>query len=698
MITERNLFLILNSFLITTHGDNTNPTGPWASLAGARDALRKLRAAGDLSGPVRVEIAEGTYRVTERVCFHDEDGDTTYVAAEGASPVFDGGRVLNGWEETEHRGQRAWVLDLPEVASGYLFFRSLYVHGNRRPRARLPKFTPDAVGVENVRTISAIRFPERRKLFDGDYVFKPAEGDFQAWPSLPDAEVVLLHYWVETRLPDPIYDPATGWVRFSRRSVFNLYESFNPKLARYYIDNLYEALSEPGEWYLDRTSGRLTYLPMPDEELESTSVVAPLVTALIGVIGQAYNHGGAVNDILGSKPVERLIFSGLTFRHTDWFQPGSPILHHHSDEEVGLREVPMGGVAQASYNLSAVMTFKWARHCRVEHCTVEHVGFSALEFGLGCRDCEASHNTFQHLGGGGAKIGGAELNEAPDDRTGRIRLADNTIRHVGRIFHQSVGILLTHAYDCDLIHNEIAHTCYTGISCGWAWGYHDTITRNIRIENNLIHNICEGVLSDNGAIYLLGVQPGTLVCGNHIHHVSAADYGGWGIYPDEGTSHVVFEHNWIHDTQATAFNINWNRDLVVRNNVFARCGDKLIGVGKAERHKAATILHNVLIGPCPAPYGGGPAGDLRDALCTDANLIWLDDSGKVPPCIHPDYRTDVPLTISWEDWKKCGHDCNSIIADPLVTETPTSITFAQDSPALKMGFQPFDWSICGPRK
>ncbi len=688
----------MTTFHITPKGDDSHARGPWASLAGARDALRKLRAEEAIEGAVRVEIDAGIYRVTDRVVFGEEDGDTSYVAAHGASPVFDGGKLLTGWIETEHHGRCAWVLDLPEVAKGYWYFRSLYVHGQRRPRARLPKFTPDAAGVKNVKTIGAMRFPERRKLYDGDHMFQPGAGDFENWPSLPDAEIVLLHYWVETRLPDPHYNPATGWVRCSRRSVFNLYESFNPKLARYYIDNLYEALSEPGEWYLDRTSGRLTYLPMPGEELGSTEVVAPVVTAFVGAIGQAYNHGGSVQDILGTKPVERLHFSGLTFRHTDWFQPGSPILHHHNDEEVRLREVPMGGVAQAAYNLPAVLTFKWARHCRVDHCTVEHAGFSALEFGPGCRDCAATHNTFQHLGGGGVKIGGAELNDAPDDRTGRIRFLDNTVRYVGRVFHQSVGILLTHAYECDVTHNEVAHTCYTGISVGWAWGYHDTITRNIRIENNLIHDICEGVLSDNGGIYLLGVQPGTIVRGNHIYRVSAADYGGWGIYPDGGTAHVLFEHNWIHDTQSTAFNINWNRDLVVRNNVFARCGDKLIGVGKAEKHKAATILHNVLLGPCPAPYGGGPDGDLRDALCTDANLIWLNDSGEVAPCTHPDYRKDVPLTVSWEDWKKCGHDCNSIVADPLVSETENNLLFAWESPALKMGFQPYDWSICGPRE
>ena len=687
----------MNFFHLTSHGSDTAPTGPWASLAGARDALRKLRSDGTLQGQAHVEIADGFYPLADPVAFGPEDSHCTYAAAPNAQPIFDGGRVLTGWVETTHAGQRAWTLELPEVATGHLYFRSLYVRGKRRPRARFPKFSPDSEGAEKTLRIGAMRFPERRKLFDGDHMFQPVAGDFQPWASLRDAEVVLLHYWVETRLPNPHFDPATGWVTCTRRSVFNLYESFNPKLARYYIDNLFEALTEPGEWYLDRTTGHLTYLPLPDETLADTEVVAPLVTSFINVAGHAFNQGSDVGDPLGTRPVEHLAFVGLTFRHSDWYQPSAGMLPHDREAAMGIRDIPLGSAPQAAAHVPAVVSFQWARQCRMEDCTIEHTGFSGLEFGPGCRDCDATRNTLQHLGGGGVKIGGAELDGPPGDRTGQIRFCDNIVRHVGRVFHQSVGILLTHAFDCDLLHNEIAHTCYTGISIGWSWGYRETITRNIRIENNLIHDICEGVLSDNGGIYLLGVQPGTVVRGNHLYRVTCADYGGWGIYPDEGSSHLLIENNWVHDTQGPSLNIHFGRELVVRNNVFARCGDNFVGVGRVEKHIAATLLHNVLIGPSPAPYGAGYAGDIRDALRTDTNLFWFPGAADIPPCTHPEYRKDVPRLVTWSEWMAAGHDRNSILADPLATETDTSLLFAPESPALALGFRPVDWSICGPR-
>lgn len=690
----------MKTFHISPDGSDDLPTGPWASLAGARDTLRHLRASGAVNGPVRVEVAPGTYRIEEPVLFGPEDGHTHYVAAGGMgddASVIDGGRELVGWSETQHGACRAWVLDLPEVPAGHWFFRSLYVDGGRRPRARFPKFSPDAQGAANTLRIGAMRFPERRKLFAGDHAFQARPGDVQAWPSLPDAEIVLLHYWVETRLPAPRLDPATGWITCARRSVFNLYESFNPQLARYYVDNLFEALTEPGEWYLDRGTGRLTYLPLPEETLAHTRIVAPLVTTFVEVAGHAYNRSGEVADPLGVRSVEGLGFEGLTFRHSDWYQPSAEMLPHDAEAAREIKDVPLGSAPQAAAHVPATVTFRWSKGCRFVGNVIERTGFSGLEFGVGCRDCVATHNVLRHLGGGGVKIGGAELDGPPGDRTGHIHFNDNIVRFIGRIFHQGVGILLTHAFRCDLLHNEIAHTCYTGISCGWSWGYRETITRDIRIEGNFVHDICEGVLSDNGGIYLLGVQPGTVVRGNHIARVTCADYGGWGIYPDEGSAHLLIEHNWVHDTQGPSLNIHFGRELVVRDNLFVRPGENFIGVGRVEGHIAATILHNVLLGPAPALYGAGYRGDIRDALRTDANLLWFPGGAEPPPSTHPDYRDDVPRRIPWADWLAAGHDRRSVLADPRIDETPVSATFAADSPALALGFRPHEWSACGPR-
>lgn len=674
-------------------------SGPWKTLAGARDALRRLRESGALRGAVEVVLGPGIYEQKEAVFFDERDGETTYRSETPGAAEIRGGEALRGFTETEVHGQRAWVLDLPEAAAGEWHFRSLYVNGARRPRARLPKFSADREGVKRAFRIGEIRRPEPRNLFAGDNYFKPKAGDVEDWPSLPDAEIVLLHYWVETRLLHPHFDPETGWLRTSFRSIFQLYESFDERLARYYIDNLYEALTEPGEWYLDRRTGRLTYLPVDGETLGETEVLAPRLEQFIRVDGSFFNENVDPVDPYWVRPVRGLVFSGITFAISDW-HPTLAVMPQHNRLDTIESEVPMAGSVQAAMQVPAALEFRAAESCRIENCHLRLLGLTALHFGEGCRHCAAVGNRIEEVGGGGVKVTGADLDEHPTKRTGFVSVTDNVIRRIGAVFHQGVGVVLGAVFDCEVAHNHIAETAYSGISCGWSWGFRETISRNNRIEWNLIEQIGQGVLSDMGGIYTLGVQPGTVVRHNRIDGVESHDYGGWGIYPDEGSSHILFEGNLVTGTKGTAFRIHYAREVVVCNNVF--CGSRtegLIGIGRATGGVHANCFHNLLIGPSPMLYEGGNFGDITQSIRTDANLIWFPD-GEIPRSGNREKREeDVPKNLTFEQWQALGHDCLSVVADPKFQDPANGdFRLAPDSPALKIGFRPVDWSRCGPRK
>ncbi len=681
----------------------TRRNGPWLSLTGARDNLRALRLAGKVTGRVTFLVQDGTYGLNETVEFTQEDSYLQIMAAPGACPIFDGGQALGGWTVGKRSGRTEWTLDLPEVAAGRWFFRSLFVNGRRAPRARYPKFAPEGQAVHNVLRIGEIENPEADDLFDGSATFKPGEGDVHNWASLPDAEIVLLHYWIEERLPQPRLNPRTGWLSFARRSAFNLYESLsgsfdNRALARYYVDNLFEALTEPGEWYLNRETGRLHYLPRRGETPENTTVVAPRIHAFVRASGEFFNDSVEACDAHATRYLCGFGLTGLTFRHADWYSPLAGIPSHHYRHAFG-QELPIGGSQQAASFVPGSIVFRGARECAVRDCRIEHAGLYGLEFDQGCRNCSAVGNRLQDIGGGGIRGGGTDHDGHTDGLTGHLTLTDNTIHHIGRVFHQGVGIFLGHAFDCVVAHNHIHHACYTGISVGWTWGYRETPSRNNRIEHNLIHDIGAGILSDMGGIYTLGVQPGTVIRGNHLHHIWSQDYGGWGIYLDEGTSHLLVEHNLVHDTKDAPFNIHYARENVVRFNIFARGGNSLTSVSRIEEGQiSANYFNNIVVGPSRSLFSGGYMGNIANgALISNANCFW-DPSGRLPASINPRAEArELPARITWTAWRKAGHDSLSIVCDPGLTEGKKTWRLSKRSPVLKLGFKPWDWSGCGPR-
>ena len=130
-------------FYISPDGDDNNSGSescPLATLAGARDAVRELKAKGRLCEPVNVFIANGSYTLVEPVIFEAQDSGSkdhpvVYQAADGARPVFTGGRLIGGFK----RGKDGiWQAKIPDVKKGDWYFDQLFVNGRRVVRARTP--------------------------------------------------------------------------------------------------------------------------------------------------------------------------------------------------------------------------------------------------------------------------------------------------------------------------------------------------------------------------------------------------------------------------------------------------------------------------------------------------------------------------------------------------------------------------------
>jgi hypothetical protein len=91
---------------------------------------------------------------------------------------------------------------------------------------------------------------------------------------------------------------------------------------------------------------------------------------------------------------------------------------------------------------------------------------------------------------------------------------------------------------------------YTGISIGWNWGLERNRTSKNVIEFNHVHDLGQGVLSDSGLIYCLGVSPGSVIRNNVFHDLwpCSAPALGWGIYLDAHCGNYLVESNLVYNT------------------------------------------------------------------------------------------------------------------------------------------------------
>ncbi|MCF7849766.1 MAG: right-handed parallel beta-helix repeat-containing protein [Kiritimatiellales bacterium] len=642
-----------------------------STLIEARDAIRKLphTNSGELTEPVRVTLATGIHRIDKPLVLTPVDSGNAAapVVWRGESgAVISGGREIKGWKVGADGRWRT------TVSSGWRFTQ-LFVNGEARSRPRLPKQGFYRVAGFPEGCPPKVHYHTDCKSFE----FKP--GDIRAdWHNRADVEVIVYHYWTDSHLPIESVDETSRIVTFVHKAGKVFADGHGKEGSRYIVENVKEALGEPGEWYLDRADGELTYLPKPGETPASVTVVAPVAKALLQLAGNPTKR----------RLVQHVSFENLIFKHTNW-------------------QLPKGNSndGQGSSSIPAAITLTGVRDVAFSRCRVADTGTWAFEIGEGCRRTAITACEVGPVAAGAIRVGGSDSH--PLLRTGEITIENNHIHDYGTVYPSAVGVLLTHADSCRVAHNHIHDGFYTGISVGWRWGYGESPSRNNLVEYNHIHDIGKGLLSDMGAIYTLGRSPGTIIRGNRIHHVDASYYGGWGIYNDEGSSYILIENNLVHDTKYALYDIHYARDLMVRNNIFAFGEKETIKRGKVEPHRTVTLERNIVYNTLPEMYHGnwkdmehshylfpqkGKHQPQRSETRTQTFLA--DYNCYFSPVVKPEELRFAGA--SFEEWRQRGQDKHSMVADPgFVDAESRDFRLKPGSPVLALGFEPFDFKKAG---
>ena len=458
--------------------------------------------------------------------------------------------------------------------------------------------------------------------------------------------------------------------------------------SQYFIENVFEELDAPGEWYLDREKGILYCIPEKGIDLQNSIVEAPVLEQMIQFLGDQYD------------PVQHISLEGFRLTHTTptfleqyWVPSGSDWAIHR------------GGA----------VFMEGAQHCNIKDCWFDALGGNAVFMNNFNRGNEVSGSKFTGVGESAiCFVGNLELTNGTNRAFPyECKAHNNLIRDCGYYGKQVAGVYISRAKKITASHNLIYHMPRAGICIGdGTWGGHV-------IEFNHMYE-CIRETWDHGPFNSWGRE--AYWCLTHSHgepRFSEPHPAGkvltWAMEP------VIIRNNYIHGNvgydggyrQGLDFD-DGTSNFHIYNNV---CQDMAISIREGDYR---TVENNIIIQPV-VPFGlhvGHPGNNdtLRNnIIITEGDIYYMNHAPTEHPVVkamnHNIYYNPTPgwgdrTTISvrhrgerltkytFRQWQEAGYDTESEVVDEPVLYDWENGDFRvrPDSPAKEMGFKDIDQS------
>ncbi|EDY81120.1 hypothetical protein VDG1235_737 [Verrucomicrobiia bacterium DG1235] len=517
--------------------------GPFATLQRAQTATRQRNAdTSQAREDIRVILRGGYYSLSESLVFTEADSGTEYAPIEwsnypGETVLLSGGAALTGAEtlsKTHPLYQRipstarphVQVVDLPSL--GIRNFGSLARKGFQIP------FAPSSLQLyADGRPMTLARYPNSDWTRIADVPkesgepFHPGHHSDRRYDDVPtgrhfgkieydgnrpdswtfDHDIWVHGYWT--------WDWADSSERISKIDTNAKYLTLAPpyhrygitKGQRYFYYNIPEELDTPGEWYLDRTDGKLYYWP-PSNSPNASLHISLLDRALISVSGAS-----------------NLRFSGFDFAYSR--SVGIEIADSHHVTLSGCHFYALSGTA---------VTINGGNNCGVSDSHFEWLDAGCLKIDGGDRTTLSPGNHY------------ATNNHFHD--FGLVYRTNNPAIHISGVGHRAAHNLIHDAPHMALFfrgndhlieYNEIHHIAKETGDVGAIYTGRDYTSRGTIVRFNYLHDL---------------IGPG-------LHGVR-------GVYLDDFTSGIVIYGNLFVRAGRAAF-IGGGRDNLVQNNVFIDC-------------------------------------------------------------------------------------------------------------------------------
>jgi hypothetical protein len=665
------LYSQTNLFVSVTNGNDATNNGtleaPFKTLVRAKQQVQAVKqsATAPITGPINVYLRAGTYYLDSTLVFGTADGGTatapiTYSAFRGEKVVISGGiKVTTQW--TTSSGNIMVTTLAPNLKVDQLF-----LNGKRQILARYPNYDSTKI-LQGYATdcISSTRVARWANVAEGPGYIRAIDG----------------RLWGAT---DYIMTGKNGttlnytWVGDNNRG--------NQMHVQYrMVENLFEELDAPGEWFYRKSTGQLFFYPPAGVNPNNALIELASVEQLFKVLGTASNK------------VKYLTFNRLTFTQThrtlftghfegllrgDYCIVRAGTVFIQDAENITIKhcffdQIGGNGVFMNAYN----------RNNRVYNCEFVDAGASCV-LTVGLMSAVRTPSTWQQ---GVNPIADNTPGPLTQDYPENIVVDNNLMKNLGVFEKQTTGVFISMSHKVTVRHNTIFTSPRSVININeGTWGGHD-------IEYNNGYD-CVRETGDHGPFNSWGrdrfwgtSQTNTTTAAldaidvTTIHNNRFVCYnkdGWWTIDLDDGSSYYTIYNNLMLET-----------GLKLREGFRRKAYNNIIIVGRIGCHAwygscYDSVYSNIIV-PSPdfTTNGNQNAYDVQAMTLSSGNKCYIDNNL---------FWNKSGGGVDYSPTKNAGFDAHSKIADPKFTNAAAGdYRVAENSPALALGFVNFPMDSFG---
>jgi hypothetical protein len=697
-------------FFIAMNGNDTNNGTiqfPFASWERAKDAVRKE------TGNVTVFFRKGTYYLDNTISFDQADSGSPdrqilYAAYPGEEVVISGAISLKNLNWVAWK-DGIFQADITKECE----FDQLFVNGVRRIRARYPNFdyvNPKQSGSGYIRVVdgSNLRYDTwvsyDSTTFSKKSWSKPSTGIVHAFQSLNWGNLQYHISGLDTANKRIILGKG-GWQLQRSAGIGRGRGESSP----FYVENVFEELDQPGEWFFDSTTKKLYYYPLPGEDLLAAHLEVPILKDLVQLRGKP------------NSPIRFIRFVGLKFTHAkttfldsyepvsrgDWAIHRGGALFVENSEDISIEDCNfeyLGG--------NAVFVSKYARRVTVSGCRFFHTGESAVCF-VGDSQAARSYVTWDdldlHKKYWGFETIKSDLKPGPrtDDYPLDCIVKNCKAYELGDFGKQVAAVFISKSSRITVSHCSVFKVPRAAICINdGTWGGH------IIEHNDIWETVREtgehgpfnswgrdrfwlGPWGNNETIkdyVLLDALAPTVIRNNKFSNVSKSiSAGNWAIDLDDGSSNF---HIYSNLNLGSTLKLRDGFHRKVWNNIFV--GPVPIGWHVWPEASEDEFYHNITVISGVVPGQKYATETFFKPILMPVNIRW---SEKIDSNLYYNANVKTPRMTAdktYEQWQQAGYDQHSLITNPIFADPENEDYRVLDSsPALKIGFKNFPMDIFG---